>query len=73
MRPADALRAASIIMSNSIMLSLTGAAMGCTRKTSRSLMFSCILTNVLSFLNLNTSQLASDMPRYEQMSLASWG
>ena len=72
-RPADALLAASIMISSSMMLSFTGTEHGWTRKTSRSRTFSKIRTKVLSLLNLNTSQAPSAMDRCEQMSFANCG
>ena len=68
--PADALLAASIIIRSSIILSLTGKEVGCIIKTSRSLTFSKILTNVLSLLNLKTSAFVSDCPIYSDISFA---
>jgi len=55
MRPAEARRAASIMMNSSMIRVLTGGVIVCTRNTSRARMFSLKRTKMFSLENSNTS------------------
>ena len=55
MRPAEARRKASIMMSSSMIDWFTGGLVGWTRKTSCSRTFSLIRTKMFSFANSKTS------------------
>ena len=73
MRPAEARLQASIMMSNSIRWSLTGAPVGWMMKTSRWRTFSRMRTKELSLANLNTSAWLNGMSRYSQTDWARAG
>src|SRR5471030_2255383 len=68
MDAAEARRAASIMISNSIRWSLTGAEVLWTRKTSRPRTFSAISMRISPSENCPTSQRPTGAPRYSQIS-----